>query len=175
MKLTDLDQHHWETGERIAVIETPKASRYKIDYDPDREIFHVHHMLPAGMIFPFDFGFIPGTKAADDDPLDVLIIMDQPGYPGLVVRIVLIGVLEAEQSEAKKTFRNDRLLARALDTTEFANVSSIKDVSKHSLDQLENFFVAYNRARGKTFKPLRRGGPKDAEKLIKKSSLKHFS
>ena len=174
MKLPELDQFHWETGERIAVIETPKASRYKVDYDPDREIFHVHHMLPAGMSFPFDFGFIPGTKAADGDPLDVLVIMDQPAYPGLVIRIVLLGVMEAEQTEGKKTFRNDRLVARALETSEFANVGSIKDVSKHSLDQLENFFVAYNRDRGKTFKPLRRGGPKDAEKLIKKSSLKRM-
>ena len=171
MRLTNLDQHHWETGDRIVVIETPRDSRVKIDYDPKRNIFHVHHLLAAGLAFPADFGFIPRTKAADGDPLDVLVLSDQPGYPGLVLSIRLLGVLEAEQTEKSKTFRNDRLIARAVESFHFGQAETLSDLSKEILDQFENFFVTYNRLRGKKFRPLNRAGKEQAEKLIRKASI----
>ena len=171
MKLTELQQHHWVTGERIAVIETPAKSRFKIDYDADREIFHVHHALPEGMSFPFDFGFIPRTRGMNGDPLEVLILMDEPGYPGLVVRIGVMGVLEAEQTGNDSTFRNDRIIARALDSSYLSQLSTLGALSPQLLDHLETFFISYNRLRGKIFKPLGRSGPEVAEEIIRQSSL----
>jgi len=167
MKLTDLDQHHWETGDWIAVVETPGGSRGKIDYDPERQIFHLHHLLPVGLAFPFDFGFIPRTKAEDGDPLDVVVLTDQPGYPGLVTGIKLLGSIEAEQTEEGKTFRNDRLLARAVESASFASLETIDDVAPKLMDEIEEFFKFYNRLRGKTFRVLRRSGRDAAEKLIR--------
>lgn len=171
VKLTDLDQKHWETGERIAVIETPRNSRAKIDYDPDREIFHIHHLLSAGLVFPADFGFIPRTKADDGDPLDVMVLMDEPGYPGLVVAVHVLGVIEAKQTEEAKTVRNDRLIARAMETSQFGNLETLSDLSSEMIEQFENFFITYNHLRGKKFQPIGRRGGKEAERLIKKSTL----
>jgi len=95
------------------IIETPKGSRNKFAYDDKQNIFSVKKVLPAGMSFPYDFGFLPRTKAPDGDPIDVLLLMDEPAFPGIAVRARLIGIIEGEQLEGKKRSRNDRLLAVA--------------------------------------------------------------
>src|ERR1700758_381556 len=95
------------------IIETPKGSRNKFAFDPDQRVFALRKVLPAGMIFPYDFGFLPRTQADDGDPIDVLLLMDEPAYPGVAVRSRLIGVIKGEQLDGKKKIRNDRLLAVA--------------------------------------------------------------
>src|ERR1700744_1932054 len=91
------------------IIETPALSRNKFAYDPDRGIFALKKVLPAGMVFPYDFGFLPQTIAPDGDPIDVLLLMDEPAFPGCAVKARLIGVIEGEQLDGKKRIRNDRL------------------------------------------------------------------
>src|SRR5436305_10642632 len=81
------------------VIETPRGSRNKYKYDEERHLFRLNNVLPAGSSFPYDFGYIPGTKADDGDPLDVLVLMDQPAFTGCLIEARIIGVLEAEQTE----------------------------------------------------------------------------
>src|SRR5215217_4237747 len=96
------------------IIETPKGAQNKYTYDPLMEIFKLKKVLPMGTVFPFDFGFIPNTVGEDGDPLDVLIIMDEPAYPGCLVRCRLLGVLKAKQKEQQKpSVRNDRFIAVA--------------------------------------------------------------
>ena len=95
------------------IIETPKGSRNKFAFDVKQNIFTVKKVLPAGMTFPYDFGFLPRTLAPDGDPIDVLLLMDEPAFPGIAVRARLIGIIEGEQTDGKKTIRNDRLLAVA--------------------------------------------------------------
>src|SRR6201987_1675612 len=90
-----------------AVIETPGGSRNKFKYDEKIGFFSLSGVLPEGMVFPHAFGFVPRTKAADGDPDDVLIIMDEPTFTGCVVPCRLIGVMEAEQTEDGETERND--------------------------------------------------------------------
>jgi inorganic pyrophosphatase len=106
------------------VIETPKGSRNKFAFDPVQHIFALRKVLPAGMTFPYDFGFLPKTIAPDGDPFDVLLLMDEPAYPGVVVRSRLIGVIEGEQLEGKKKNRNDRLLAVSEANHQYANIKS---------------------------------------------------
>jgi inorganic pyrophosphatase len=89
------------------IVETPKGSRNKFAFDPDQGIFALKKVLPAGMVFPYDFGFLPQTIADDGDPIDVLLLMDEPAFPGCAVRAVLIGVIEGEQVDGKKKVRND--------------------------------------------------------------------
>ncbi len=89
------------------VIETPKGSRNKFDYDPELGLFRLGGVLPLGAVFPFDFGFVPSTLGGDGDPLDVLTLMDEPAFTGCLVTVRLLGVIEAEQSEGGETTRND--------------------------------------------------------------------
>src|SRR4030095_8345221 len=95
------------------IIETPKGSRNKFKYDPVSRMFKLSKVLPEGMVFPYDFGFVPLTKGDDGDRLDVLVLMDEPTFPGCLLECKLVGVLEAEQEEKKKKKRNPRLIAVA--------------------------------------------------------------
>ena len=77
-----------------SIIETPKGSRNKYAFDPDQRIFELKKVPPAGMAFPYDFGFVPSTVAEDGDPVDVLVLMDEPAFPGCLLRCRLIGIIE---------------------------------------------------------------------------------
>ena len=151
------------------IIETPKGSRNKFAFDPDQRVFSLKAVLPAGMVFPYDFGFLPQTLAPDGDPLDVLLLMDEPAYPGVVVRSRLIGVIEGEQVEGKKTTRNDRLLAVADANHLYANIKRWKDLPRTFLNELEEFFVNYHRLQGKQYRLLGCRNSAQAGHLIKQA------
>jgi inorganic pyrophosphatase len=157
------------TGDLNVVIETPKGSRNKFKFDEEHALYKLSGVLPAGMAFPYDFGFIPGTKAEDGDPVDVLLLMDEPAFPGCVVASRLIGVIEIEQTEEGETFRNDRLLAVAVESVLHRDVVSITQLSANLLDEIEAFFDAYTRLRGKRIKPISRSGPETATALVEEA------
>jgi inorganic pyrophosphatase len=120
-------------------------------------------------VFPFDFGYIPSTKGGDGDPLDILVLMDEPAFPGCLVKAKLIGVIEAQQSEDNETTRNDRLIAVAADSRNHSHVRFLGDLNSNLVHEIERFFVAYNETKGKRFEVLGRFGPDRAEKLIVKA------
>jgi inorganic pyrophosphatase len=155
------------------IIETPKGCRNKYAFDPKQEIFMLKAALPAGMVFPYDFGFIPRTIGGDGDPLDVLVLMDEPAYPGIALLTRLIGVIEGEQIAKGETTRNDRLVAVAETAHVYGNLRKLKDVPEQTLREIEEFFVNYHRLQGKKFKPLARKGPKAAFALIAEGRKKH--
>jgi inorganic pyrophosphatase len=150
-----------------AIVETPKGSAQKYDYDKKNKWFKLKKVLPSGMMFPFDFGFIPNTKGQDGDPLDIVIISELKSFPGCVMDCRIIGCITAEQTEKGKTVRNDRFLAIPEASQIFAEVKSIKDLPGDVITQLENFFINYNKEEDKKFKPLRHLDAKQAYKLIK--------
>jgi inorganic pyrophosphatase len=154
------------------IIETPKGRRNKFDYDPETDLFGLGGLLPEGMAFPFDFGFLPSTIGDDGDPLDVMVLMEEPAHVGCLVDVRIIGVIEAVQKEKGKSERNDRLIAVSIHSYEHENLNSLDQVSKTVLDQVESFFVTYNAQRGKDFKVKARGGPKRAAELIEKGIAK---
>jgi inorganic pyrophosphatase len=161
-----------EGGIVNVIIETPRASQNKYNYDLELQIFLLKKTLPLGMVFPFDFGFIPNTKGGDGDPLDVLVIMDQPGYPGCLVKCRLLGILEAEQVEKnKKRERNDRIIAVSEGSMQYAGVNDIGNLNKDMPYQVEQFFVNYNKLEGKEFIPKKWGGAHAALKMIKKHTV----
>lgn len=166
-KLSGLPSVDEETECLNVVIETSRDSRTKLAYDPDRGAFVVKQVLPQGMSFPFDFGFIPSTKAGDGDPLDVLVLMDEPVPPGTIVPSRLVGVIEAVQTEKDGTAeRNDRLIAVASTHELFSDVKQLSDVPATVTDQIEHFFISYNEQSGKEFEPKGRHGRKRAETLL---------
>jgi inorganic pyrophosphatase len=121
------------------------------------------------MYFPYDFGFIPATRGEDGDPLDVLLLADEPAFPGCIVPARLIGVLEAEQTEGGKTMRNDRLIAVVETPFNPAAYHSLDEVNPQRLDEIEHFFVSYNEMEGRQFKPLARHGADRAQDLVEQA------
>ena len=156
-------------GQIEVIVETPRGHRNKFKFDPKTGGFRLGSVLPAGLSFPYDFGFIPGTKAADGDPLDVLLLMDEPAFPGCHVTARMVGVLEAEQTEDGSVVRNDRIIAVAQDAHDYADLQSLKDINANLLKELERFFISYNETRGKKFRLLAARGPKHAARLIQAS------
>jgi inorganic pyrophosphatase len=154
-------------GEALnVVIETPQKSRNKFNFDEELGIFKLGGVLPAGAVFPFDFGFAPQTLGEDGDPLDVLVLMDEPAFAGCLVPSRLIGAIEAEQTEDKKTERNDRLIAVAENSRNHKDVTQLGQLSPNLLSEIEHFFKSYNEIKGKKFKVLGRADAATARKLI---------
>jgi inorganic pyrophosphatase len=161
--------NHFDPEKRScrAVIETPRGKRNKFDYDPSTGLFILGGLLPTGMVFPFDFGFIPETLGDDGDPLDVIVLMDAPAHVGCLLEVRLIGVMNAEQTEDGKTEKNDRLIGVAMHSYDHEQSESINDLGKTFLAQIEAFFVNYNKQRGKKFKVTGIGGPRKAVECIR--------
>lgn len=156
-----------ESGDLHAIVDTPKGSRNKYKYDEKLRLFKLSGVLPAGAVFPYDFGYVPSTKGEDGDPLDVLILMDEPAFVGCLVTARLIGVIEAKQTERDgQTGRNDRLIAVASNSRTHKEVQSLDDINGNLVDEIEHFFVSYNEIKGKKFKPLGRYGPQRARQLV---------
>ncbi|HEY6578960.1 MAG TPA: inorganic diphosphatase [Rhizomicrobium sp.] len=149
------------------VIETPRGSPNKYSYDPACDCFELKTVMPAGMSFPYDFGFIPSTLGEDGDPLDVLVLMDSPVVPGCVLKTRPIGVIEAEQKEdGGDWLRNDRLVAVAVHSRTHNDAKTLKDLRPHLVDEITSFFVDYNKLHGKKFKPIGAHGPHRALALV---------
>jgi inorganic pyrophosphatase len=155
-----------DAGEVRAVIETPKGSRNKYAFEPEERVFELKKVLPSGMTFPYDFGFVPSTKADDGDPVDVLVLMDEPAFPGCIVYVRPIGVIEAEQGNGGKTERNDRVIAVEVANHQWAHTRHIDDLGKKFLEELEEFFVNYHKLSGKKYRILGVHGPNRALKCI---------
>ena len=157
------------------VVETPQGSRGKYRYDEESGLFELSKIMPAGMEFPYDFGFVPGTKAQDGDPLDVLVFLNVHVPVGCLLRCRPIGVIEATQTEKNgKSTRNDRIVAVPDEKqgNSHSDVKSLKDMNKELLKEFELFFINFNSIRDVKFKLLGCRGPKTAFSLVRKATLK---
>jgi inorganic pyrophosphatase len=153
-----------------AVVETPRGSRAKLEFDTKLRVFTLSKPLLVGLTYPYDWGFVPGTKAEDGDPLDVLIIHDAATYPGLVLKCRPIGVLEVLQSSKGKEERNDRLFV-VPDRSPFeGDLQDIRRLPKRAIAELEKFFEATDALEAKKLTFLGWHGPQRAIKTIKKAS-----
>jgi inorganic pyrophosphatase len=159
-----------QSGQVNVIIETVKGSRNKFAYEPGSGTFALTKVLPSGMVFPLHFGFIPSTLGDDGDPLDVLVLLDEPVFAGCRIPCRLVGVLEAEQADDGEVERNDRILAVAVASHDHRDVRSIKDINEHLLEEIEHFFASYNEMEGKEFKPLSWHGPHRATKLAREGA-----
>ena len=151
------------------IIETPKGSRNKYAFDPDEKAFTLKKVLPAGMAFPYDFGFVPSTEAEDGDPVDVLVLMDEPAFPGCLVKCRPIGVIEGEQGNGKKTERNDRVVAVDMANHQWQHIQRVNDLGKQFLKEIQEFFVNYHELTGKKYRILDVKGPGTARKCIEQA------
>lgn len=159
-----------ERDRTVVIVETPKGSRNKYAFDPDEHIFQLKKVLPAGMAFPYDFGFVPSTKGGDGDPLDVLVLMDEPAFAGCKLTCRVIGVIEGEQMRKKGAKeRNDRVVAVEQGNHSYTHIKHIDDLGKRFERELEEFFVNYHRLDGGAYRILSLKGPAAARHCIKRA------
>jgi len=150
-----------------AMVECPKGHHQKFDFDLREQRFRLSKVLPAGLVFPFDFGMIPGTKGEDGDPLDIIVIAESATFPGCLIECRLIGALQAEQTERDgQTMRNDRFLGVPTVSQQFPDIHTITDLPDNIIDQLEHFFRNYNQQAGKAFRVIARLNAEEAAALL---------
>jgi len=165
--LSEIPTFDEESDDLTVVIETPKGSRNKYNYEPRFDCLKLATVLPEGMIFPYDFGFLPSTLGDDGDPLDILVLMDAPVFPGCVIAARLIGAIEARQKEKGGAWeRNDRLIAVATHAQTHDETRSLADLRPRLVKEIKAFFGQYNELRNRKFEALDEVGPKQARRLV---------
>jgi len=146
-----------------AIIEIPKGGRVKYKVDQELGILRFDKVLPMGMVFPFNFGSIPSTLAPDGDPLDVIVLMEEPLAVGSMVTVELAAAIEAMQEQKDKTIRNDRIIS-VLPAPE--GQEPAQPPTPEQIEEIESFFIAYNQLQDRRFVPLARGGSDRAKELL---------
>lgn len=160
-----------DDGTVNVVVETPAGFRAKLKYEPKAGLFALGKFLPEGFSFPFDFGFVPGTLAADGDPLDVMLIAEAGSAPGCLVPARLLGALEAKERRrdggGKKPVRNDRILAIPLASRQYADLDDLDRMPSALREQIEHFLTSYGVLEGKDVEIVGLKGAAGAAKLVR--------
>jgi inorganic pyrophosphatase len=128
------------------IVEIPRNSSNKYEYDPKLGVFRLDRVLYSPMHYPGDYGFIPGTLAADGDPMDVLTLVDEPSHPGVLISVRPVGWLEMwDQGKA-----DAKILAVPHRNPRYDQIQDIAEVFPHSLREIEYFFEIYKELEAKT-------------------------
>lgn len=158
------------TGICRAVIETPRHSRTKYAWSRETGGFVLKKLLPEGMAFPLDFGFVPSTMGGDGDPLDVLVLHDEPILMGAICEVRLIGLIEACQIQDGEAARNDRLVAVTVKSQLYQAFDDVHDLGGDFMEHLQSFFVNYNALQGRGFEVLAVRGSTRAVEAVEKGA-----
>ncbi len=121
------------------LIEIPGGSKNKYEFDKDLNAFALDRVLYASVQYPYDYGFVPNTLADDGDPLDGMVIMDQPTFPGCVIAARPIGMLGMIDGGD----RDEKILCVPDKDPRYSGVNSLKDIAPHRLDEIAEFFRTY--------------------------------
>lgn len=162
MSLYDLDPGP-EIPEHVRmIVEIPKDSSNKYEYDGALGVFRLDRALYSPMNYPGDYGFIPGTLAEDGDPMDVLVLVTRPSHPGILIEVRPIGVLNmVDQKE-----RDQKIIAVPKGDPRFMQVHTMHQVFPHTRRELEHFFAIYKELEGRVTETQGWGGPHEARKAI---------
>jgi inorganic pyrophosphatase len=158
------------SGTCVAIVETPEGGRSKYDYDPASGLFRLHSLLPEGMAWPLDFGFIPSTGAQDGDPQDIMVFADERCPVGALIPCRIVGAIEADQKGAHGRVRNDRILGVAAVSHLYRQVRTLDDLDRNHIDALTAFWVEKGRIEDKDFRVLGLKQAKDAVELVRLAS-----
>lgn len=121
------------------LIEIPAGSKNKYEFDKDLQAFALDRVLYSSVQYPYDYGFVPNTLADDGDPLDGMVLMDQPTFPGCVIAARPIGMLEMIDGGD----RDEKILCVPAKDPRYTQVKSLDDVAQHRLDEIAEFFSTY--------------------------------
>jgi len=165
VKLHELPARDQQGNVRV-VVEAPRGSGLKLKYEPSLGVFEHGRMLPLGLTYPYDWGFIPGTRAEDGDPLDALVITDVPAWPGVVIPCRALGAVLVVDKEDGEKERNDRLVLIPSTAERFDHLKTPDSLPGRMREELEQFFRNTVFFSAKQTRILGWKGPKHAEKLI---------
>jgi inorganic pyrophosphatase len=171
-----IDYLHLPIGERCpelvnAVIEVPLGGVNKYEYDKQLKVFRLDRTLYSPVHYPGDYGFIPSTLAADGDPLDVLVLVDHASFPGCLIEVRPIGVLEM----LDQGMRDHKVLAVANKDPRYTEVENYTDIYTHILREIEHFFSTYKDLEGKRTKAVGWRDRKEARRVILESRERFVS
>lgn len=136
---------HLEDGSVTALIEIPRGSKNKYEWDEEMEGVALSRVLYQSVAYPAEYGFIPGTMADDGDALDVVVLIDQPTFPGCLMRVRPIGILRLRQEGE----RDDKVLCVAVSDPLYADTRDIGDIPPHRLLEIRHFFATYTELEGR--------------------------
>jgi inorganic pyrophosphatase len=169
--MTDLGAFD-QAGVLQVIVESPRGATLKMKFDDAIGMFRVQRPLPAGFTYPCDWGFVPGTRAADGDPVDAFVWWDQSSFPGAVIGARPVAVLRVEQKNRRSGARerNDRLLTVPEGIPAYAHIRNLDDVPQRIRDELAHFFSVVVAFEGKELKLLGWGDASEAIELVRRSS-----
>ena len=162
-----------DDGHCRVVVEAPRGALVRLKYEPALDAFLFSHLLPRGVAYPYDWGFVPGTCADDGDPLDAMVLLDAPTWPGVVIPSIPIGLVRIVQRDgARKTTRNDRAIAVAADDPTWDDVAALP---KRVRSDLEAFFVTVGEQSHDRVVVEGWRGPQAARSAIDRAAEQHAS
>ena len=162
MKLYDIDPGPDSPELVRAIIEIPKNSSNKYEYDGDLGIFRLDRALYSPMHYPGDYGFVPGTLADDGDPLDILVLVDEPSFTGCLMETRPVGVLHMVDGKEN----DQKVLAVPNRNPRYDSIHTIDQVYPHIRREIEYFFTIYKELQSAKAKMEGWGGPREARRII---------
>jgi inorganic pyrophosphatase len=155
-----------EQGTFRVIVETPRSATVKLSYDPELEYFELGRALTMGLVYPYDWGFLPSTLGDDGDPLDALIIHDAPTIPGVVICCSIVGALTVKEQKDGTVQRNDRFMAVPAGDVHAETYGDTKTFPQKLRRQIQRFFASAVVTESKQLEFLGWVGPDEAMKLI---------
>jgi inorganic pyrophosphatase len=159
--------YHLDPGPRSpdvvrTIVEIPKNSANKFEYDGELGVFRLDRPLYSPLHYPGDYGFVPGTLADDGDPLDVLVLVSEATFTGCMIEVRPLGVLDLEDSAQG----DQKILAVPENSPRYAQIHTVDQIWPHLRREIEHFFTIYKELEGKQTRIDGWRGPVDARKLI---------
>ena len=121
------------------VVEIPKGSRNKYEYDHEKNVIRLDRMIFSSMFYPSDYGFVPDTLALDGDPLDVLVLVTEPTFPGCVIEVRPIGIFNMTDEKGPDA----KVLCVPVSDPNWDKIRELSDVNPHLIREIEHFFQVY--------------------------------
>jgi inorganic pyrophosphatase len=147
------------------IVEIPKNSANKYEYDGTLGVFRLDRALYSPVHYPGDYGFIPGTLASDGDPMDVLALVEEPSFPGCLIEVRPVGILNMiDQNET-----DQKVVAVPNRNPRYDQVHTLDQIFAHVRREIEHFFTIYKELEGRVTATLGWGGPREARKAIQDS------
>lgn len=170
MKLYDIDPGP-DCPEAVRVIvEIPKGSANKYEYDGELEVFRLNRTLYSPMHYPGDYGFIPGTLAEDGDPMDVLALVQAPSFTGCLFEVRPVGILYMVDQQEK----DQKIIAVPRRDPRYDQIYTMDQIFPHVRREIEHFFTIYKELEGRATRMEGWGGPEEARRAIQKSRTNYL-
>lgn len=146
------------------IIEIPRGSTNKYEVDQETGLIHLDRVLYSPLFYPFDYGYIPQTHYLDGDPLDVLVLLTHPTFPGCVIEAAAIGVLEMRDEKGP----DEKILCVAKKDPRYGYRTSLEQLNDHTTKEIRHFFQVYKDLEEKSVEVVDWHGPELAIELIEK-------